>query len=86
ENSLLGRVAWQAGWPSPTTPSGGHTFPEGTTTTGQTPDGRKVQVTLGLVADQAAGWGTPSVADDNHSRRTYESMKTEWDREGGSRS
>jgi hypothetical protein len=32
------------------------------------------------------GWGTPSVADDNHSRRSYESMKTEWAREGGSKS
>ena len=33
-----------------------------------------------------AGWGTPSVADDNHSRRTYESMVTEWNRDGGSKS
>jgi len=32
------------------------------------------------------GWGTPSVADDNHSRRSYESMKTEWARKGGSKS
>jgi len=129
---ILPMVAQLTGWPSPTTPSGGQTFPEGTTTTGQTPDGRKVQVTLGLVADAAgwgtplsnhangspeaflerkrksvektgnsmgiclsdlnmqaqawAGWGTPSVADDNHSRRSYESMKTEWAREGGSKS
>lgn len=50
-NGLLGRVAWLAGWPSPTTPSGGQTFPPGTTATGKTPDGRKIQVTLGLVAD-----------------------------------
>ena len=64
ENSLLGRVVWQAGWPSPTTPSGGQTFPEGTSPTGQTPAGRKVQVTLGLVAD-AAGWPTPKVTDAN---------------------
>lgn len=53
QNGLLGRVAWQAGWPSPTTPSGGQTFPPGTSSTGRTPDGRKIQVTLGLVADHA---------------------------------
>jgi hypothetical protein len=33
-----------------------------------------------------AGWGTPAVSDDNHSRRSYESMETEWNREGGSKS
>ena len=64
ENALLGRAVWQAGWPSPTTPSGGQTFPPGTTAEGQTPDGRKVQVTLRLVADQA-GWPTPKVTDTN---------------------
>jgi hypothetical protein len=37
-------------------------------------------------AAMTSGWGTPSVADDNHSRRSYESMKTEWAREGGSKS
>lgn len=58
ENALLGRVAWQAGWPTPSTPSGGQTWPNGTTAEGLTPDGRKLQVTLGLVADQA-GWATP---------------------------
>ena len=55
-------VALATGWPSPTTPSGGQTFPDGTSATGQTPDGRKVQVTLGLVADQA-GWPTSSAMD-----------------------
>lgn len=54
----LPRQANLAGYPSPTTPSGGQTYPEGTSTTGQTPDGRKVQVTLELVV-QAAGWPTP---------------------------
>ena len=44
--------AW-AGWPTPTMPSGGQTAPEGTTATGQTPDGRKVQVTLKDVAAMA---------------------------------
>jgi hypothetical protein len=48
----------ESGWPTPSTPSGGQTFPPGTTPQGQTPDGRKIQVTLGLVAD-CAGWGTP---------------------------
>jgi hypothetical protein len=47
-----------AGWPSPTTPSGGQTFPPGTTPEGRTPDGRKVQVTLKLVVE-ACDW-TPS--------------------------
>ena len=36
----------QATWPTPTTPSGGRTAPEGTTTTGIKPDGTKTQVTL----------------------------------------
>lgn len=54
----LPRLALMAGYPSPTTPSGGQTWPEGTSTTGQTPDGRKIQVTLELVS-QAAGWPTP---------------------------
>lgn len=35
---------------------------------------------------ERSGWGTPSVADDNHSRRSYESMVTEWNRPGGSKS
>ena len=54
--------AKQAGWPTPSTPSGGQTYPPGTTPQGQTPDGRKIQVTLGLVAD-CAGWPTPQSSD-----------------------
>ncbi len=42
-----------AGWPTPTTPSGGPTLPEGPTAEGRTPDGRKVQVTLKDVAAMA---------------------------------
>ena len=42
-----------AGWPTPTMPSGGQTAPEGTTATGRTPDGKKVQVTLKDVAAMA---------------------------------
>ena len=65
-----------AGWPSPTTPSGGQTFPDGTTTTGQTPDGRKVQVTLGLVA-QAAGWATPVSQQANGTPERFLERKRE---------
>lgn len=43
----LNNNAALAGWPTPSTPSGGQTVPEGTTATGRTPDGRKLQVTLG---------------------------------------
>jgi hypothetical protein len=60
-NALLGRAVWLAGWTTPTTPSGGQTPPEGTTASGRTPDGRKVQVTLKDVA-AIAGWPTPNVA------------------------
>ncbi len=51
-----------AGWPSPTTPSGGQTPPDGTSPTGRTPDGRKVQVTLKDLASLAA-WPTPQAHD-----------------------
>lgn len=61
-NALLGRVAWLASWPSPTTPSGGQTLPEGTSATGMTPDGKKVQVTLKDVAGLAA-WTTTTTSD-----------------------
>ncbi len=56
-----------SGWPSPTTPSGGQTQPEGTTATGKTPDGRKVQVTLKDVA-ALAGWPTPTACSPNSLR------------------
>ena len=44
-------------WPTPDTHQGGRKIPKGTTTTGKTPDGRKVQVTLENVA--LASWPTP---------------------------
>ena len=50
------------GWPTPTTPSGGQTPPEGTSATGITPDGKKVQVTLKDVA-AITGWPTPQMRD-----------------------
>ena len=49
----LPRQANLAGWPTPTMPSGGQTAPDGTTATGRTPDGKKVQVTLKDVAAMA---------------------------------
>jgi hypothetical protein len=73
-NALLGRVAWLAGWPAPTTPSGGQTPPEGTTSTGRTPDGRKVQVTLKDVA-ALSGWPTASASDG---RQYSEKAAEEW--------
>jgi len=50
------------GWPTPTTPSGGQTPPEGTSATGITPDGKKVQVTLKDVA-AITSWPTPQMRD-----------------------
>jgi hypothetical protein len=51
------------GWPTPTTPSGGQTPPEGTSATGITPDGKKVQVTLKDVA-AITGWPTPRASEN----------------------
>ena len=62
-NSLkLSFEVQRAGWPTPTTPSGGQTPPEGTSATGITPDGKKVQVTLKDVA-AITGWPTPQMRD-----------------------
>jgi hypothetical protein len=52
----------EQGWPTPTTPSGGQTPPEGTSATGITLDGKKVQVTLKDVA-AITGWPTPNTND-----------------------
>lgn len=58
----LGLVAQLAGWPTPTVGNamGSQSF-EGLSSTGQTPDGRKVAVSLNHVA-QFAGWPTPTAA------------------------
>lgn len=56
---MVGRMD---GWPSPTTPSGGQTWPEGTSSTGKTADGRKLTVTLEQVA-RVTGWPTASARD-----------------------
>lgn len=46
---LVVQVHSAAMWPSPTLPSGGQTWPEGTTLEGMRPDGKKSQVTLNNV-------------------------------------
>jgi len=63
-NALLGRVAWLAGWPTPTAgnAAGSQSF-EGLSATGRTLDGRKVAVALPHVATMA-GWQTPRARGD----------------------
>lgn len=51
-----------SGWPTPTTPSGGQTTPQGTSATGRRPDGSKATVTLQNVA-ALAGCPTPTKQD-----------------------
>lgn len=48
-------------WPSPTLPSGGQTWPEGTTLEGRRPDGKKSQVTLNNVVTGL--WPTTTAQD-----------------------
>lgn len=50
------------GWPTATTPSGGQTWPEGTSATGRRPDGSKATVNLEQVA-RLAGWPTAAVTN-----------------------
>lgn len=52
-------------WPTPTVGGGGETLPEGTTPTGQTPDGRKQTVCLERYVKQVERgmWPTPRSAD-----------------------
>ncbi len=59
----LGLVAQLAGWPTPTVGNsmGSQSF-EGLSSTGQTPDGRKVAVSLNHVAT-FAGWPMPTATD-----------------------
>jgi hypothetical protein len=82
--NAVSRVDW-SGWPTPSTPSGGQTFPPGTTPQGQTPDGRKIQVTLGLVAD-CAGWNTPTCQTQRKSARAMMSSEANGRRSGGGQS
>jgi hypothetical protein len=62
-----------SGWPTATTPSGGQVPPEGTSATGMTPDGRKVQVTLKDVA-ALSGWTTPTAHDTSGRSETQKAI------------
>lgn len=70
-NALLGRVAWLAAWPTPTVgnATGSQSF-AGLSSTGKTPDGRKVAVSLNHVATMA-GWPTPVANDMTGSTHSY---------------
>jgi hypothetical protein len=77
----LGMASTLAGWPTPTVGNskGSQSF-EGLSATGQTPDGRKVAVSLNHVA-QFAGWptpmaGTPAQRGYNAAGNTDSSRKT----------
>lgn len=56
-------------WPTPTVGGGGQTLPQGTTPTGQTPDGRKQTVCLERYVNRVSQglWPTPTVKG-NHNR------------------
>ena len=58
-------------WPTPTRPSGGQVPPDGTTATGKTPDGKKVQVTLQNVVHMSL-WPTPTVNDERQTAYSYD--------------
>jgi len=67
----------RTGWPTPTA--------QDHSRGGKPPRPHDTGIPLTQMA-ALSGWGTPSVADDNHSRRNYESMVREWNRPGGSKS
>lgn len=69
------------GWPTATTPSGGQTWPPGTTATGLRPDGSKATVNLEQVA-KLAGWTTTTTSDGtgsthNPGKQGGESLRTQ---------
>lgn len=81
-NALLGRVAWLAGWPTPTVGNAlGSQSCEGMSSTGKMPDGRKVAVALPHVAI-LSGWPTARAADGEKNVRTTEGALSEIDRKG----
>ena len=63
-NDQLPRQAYLTGWPTPTEGAGkgGQLYHDGTSATGQTPDGRKIAVTLPHVV-QLTTWPTPRAED-----------------------
>ena len=76
--SDINMVAQLASWPSPTTPSGGQTWPEGTSATGRRPDGSKATVTTEQVA-QLASWPSPMAGTP--SQKGYnEAVSTDYER------
>lgn len=81
-NSLLGRVAWLAGWPTPTVGNAmGSQSCAGMSATGRMPDGRKVAVALPHVASMS-GWPTPRAADGEKNVRTQDGAQREIERKG----
>ena len=68
-NDEAAMVVSLTGWPTPTTPSGGQSNPDGTSITGKRPDGGKVTVTLQNVAKELVGWPTPR-SSPNENRNT----------------
>ena len=80
-------AAQMAGWATPTANQPGGT-PEQHMQRKLNMGRKKASVTdLGMQATHfLAGWGTPTVADDNCSRYGPEAMEREWSRPGGSRS
>lgn len=67
-------------WPTASTRDG-----KGGYQGGRMRDGKISTDTMDVTA-QLAGWGTPSVSDDNNSRMGQGAMMREWNRPGGSRS
>jgi len=61
-------------WPSPTLPSGGQTWPEGTTLEGMRPDGKKSQVTLNNVVTGL--WPTATAQDGSRGLGTVRPTDT----------
>ena len=60
-NALLGRVAWLAGWPTPTVGNAtGSQMAKGASATGRRPDGTKATVSLPQVANLASGTTGPA--------------------------
>ncbi len=71
---LVVQVFNAAMWPSPTLPSGGQTWPEGTTLEGMRPDGKKSQVTLNNVVTGL--WPTATAQDGSRGLGTVRPTDT----------
>ena len=80
-NRVRTSVSDSTGWPTPTTPSGGQTWPPGTSPTGRRPDGSKATVNLEQVA-RIAGWITCRASDGEKNTRSREGLLKEIARKG----